>query len=280
MARYTTRKKNAICHPRVHGRKASPDRCLPSDTLTELGKSMGAPNIKGSKLRHWMTRRTRCKSDRCWLEKAKMDGGRKKALIQTYFRPTMPDSWVNDPDEWLDSNNIADVIKQYEEIHPEFKFFGTNPIDFAAPDPYTDGAAGKCLEDAICKLNLKALQAEGKTKLGFVYNLDPSNKGGSHWIASFTDIPGHRTYYFDSYGIKPPHQIARFMRSLTLQDPAMKLSYNSRRFQFGNSECGMYSIYFLICMLEGENFKKFCRRAPRDGEMLALRSVLFAPKTQ
>ena len=193
----------------------------------------------------------------------------------------MPDSWANDPDTWLDSSNIADVIKQYEEIHPEFKFFGTNPIDFAAPDPYTEGAAakGKCIEDAICKLNLKALAAQGKTKLGFVYNLDPSNKGGSHWIASFTDIPGHHTYYFDSYGMRPPPQIARFMRSLTLQDPMMKLKYNSRRFQFGNSECGMYSIYFLMCMLEGENFQKFCRRAPRDSEMLALRKIIFAPKS-
>ena len=285
MARYTRKKHGAMkitrCHPRINGRSEPLGiRCLPNETLNELGKSFGAPNIKGAKLRHWMRRRTRCKSDRCWLEKATMDGGRKNMLIKTYFRPTMPDSWVNDPDEWLDSNNIADVIKQYEEIHPEFKFFGTNPIDFAAPDPYTEGGKGKCLEDAICKLQLKTLEAQGKTKLGFVYNLDPSNKGGSHWIASFTDIPGHRTYYFDSYGMKPPPQIARFMRSLTLQDPLMKLGYNSRRFQFGNSECGMYSIYFLICMLEGEDFKKFCRRAPRDSEMLALRTRLFAPKTE
>jgi hypothetical protein len=284
MARGHTRRNTFIskCHPRVdHHTKSRSETCLPSDTLDEVGKSLGAPQtLKGIALRHWMTRRTRCKSERCWVEKASMDGGRKNKLVKTYFRPTMPDSWENDPDEWLDSNNIADVIKQYEEVYPEFKFFGTNPIDFAAPDPYTEGSAekGKCLEEAICKLKLKDLEAQGKTKLGFVYNLDPSNKGGSHWIASFTDIPGKRTYYFDSYGIKPPPEIARFMRSLTLQDPNMKLSYNSRRFQFGNSECGMYSLYFLICMLEGEPFKKFCRRAPRDSVMLELRRVLFSPK--
>ena len=284
MARGHTRRNMLFskCHPRLdHHTKSRSETCLPSDTLDEVGKSLGAPQtLKGTALRHWMTRRTRCKSERCWIEKASMDGGRKNTLVKRYFRPTMPDSWENDPDEWLDSNNIADVIKQYEEVYPEFKFFGTNPIDFAAPDPYTEGSAekGKCLEEAICKLKLKDLEAQGKTKLGFVYNLDPSNKGGSHWIASFTDIPGKRTYYFDSYGIKPPPEIARFMRSLTLQDPNMKLSYNSRRFQFGNSECGMYSLYFLICMLEGEPFKKFCRRAPRDSVMLELRRILFSPK--
>lgn len=278
--RHTRRKHGtltSVCHPRVQG-----NECLPPNKLHELGSSLGAPSyLKGVGLRKWIERRTRCKTERCWLEKSSMDANTKKSLLRRYFRPTMPTSWHKDPDQWLDSNNIAEVIRQYEEIHPEFKFFGTNPIDFAAPDPYTQGAAeqGKCLEEAICKMKLKELEAQGKTKLGFVYNLDPSNKGGSHWISSFTDIPAHRTYYFDSYGMKPPPEIARFMRSLTLQDPAMKLEYNARRFQFGGSECGMYSIYFLICMLEGDKFRKFCRRAPRDSVMLELRKVLFNPTT-
>ena len=107
--------------------------------------------------------------------------------------------------------------------------------------------------------------------------MDPSNKGGSHWIASFTDIPGHKSYYFDSYGFKPPPQIARFLRSLTLQDPTMKLQYNARRFQYGDTECGVYCLYFLIRMLEGDNFRKFCKRAPRDSDMMELRKWLFAP---
>lgn len=268
-----------VCHPRV-GRS---DDCLPEDALLEVASSLGSPaGLKGQKLKHWMTRKTRCKGERCWLEKAPLDQQKKKALSKKYFRPTMPDNWMNDPDEWLDSNNISDVMKQYEETFPEFKFFGTNPIDFSAPDPYNPQAAKerKCLNDEICKMNLKALQLAGKTKLGFVYNLDPSNKGGSHWIASFTDIPGHRTYYFDSYGMKAPPQIARFMRSLTLQDPKMKLAYNARRFQYGDTECGVYSLYFLIRMLEGDSFKDFCRAAPRDPKMLLYRKWLFAQKNE
>lgn len=267
------------CHPRVNSRTGE---CLPPTVLNELVSPLMPHNsrVQGQGLRNWMTRRTRCKSERCWLEKIPMDGGKKRDLLKQYFRPTMPDSWENDPDEWLDSNNISDVMVQYEDIYPGFKFYGANPIDFAAPDPYDKDAASKhkCLEDAICKLNLNELKTQDKSKLGFVYNLDPSNKGGSHWIASFTDIPGHRTYYFDSYGMKPPEQIARFMRSLTLQDPRMKLKYNSRRFQFGNSECGMYCLYFLIQMLKGENFQHFCRRAPRDSKMLELRQMLFSNK--
>jgi hypothetical protein len=190
----------------------------------------------------------------------------------------MPKEWNSDPDQWLDSNNISDVMKQYEETYPHFKYYGANPIDFAAPDPYDKEAAAekKCLNEDICKLNLKDLLKRGKTHLGFVYNLDPSNKGGSHWIASFTDVPAHKTYYFDSYGMKPPPQIARFMRSMTLQDPEMKLQYNARRFQFGTSECGTYCLYFLIRMLDGDSFTDFCKETPRDKEMFKLRKFIYS----
>ena len=266
-----------VCHPRL---KHTDGECLTPDLMKKLGKIMGAPSeLDDRHLRHWMTRRTRCKTERCWIEKSSMSPDEKTRLMKQYFRPSMPDSWNEDPDEWLDSLNLIDVMKQYEEVYPTFKFFGANPIDFSAPNPYKKGALEKkeCLEDSICKLRLDTLTKEGKTDLGFIYNLDPSNKGGSHWIASFTDIPGHKSYYFDSYGFKPPPQIARFLRSLTLQDPTMKLQYNARRFQYGDTECGIYCLYFLIRMLEGDNFRKFCKRAPRDSDMLELRRWLFAP---
>ena len=267
-----------VCHPRLKGSKG---QCLSSEHLSKLGSAMGAPaNLKGKTLRHWMTRRTRCKTERCWLEKAPLDKAEKTEIIERNFRPTMPDSWLENPDEWLDSTNIDSVIKQYEEVYPHFKFFGSLPIDFSAPNPYKEGSLERkeCLEDAVCKLNLNELKKSGKTKLGFVYNLDPSDKGGSHWIASFTDIPGHKSYYFDSYGMKAPPQIARFLRSLTLQDPKMKLMYNARRFQYGDTECGVYCLHFLIRMLEGDDFKAFCRRAPRDSDMKKLRNGLFSKK--
>ena len=266
-----------VCHPSLDKN----DDCLSSDILQDLAKAYDAPpELKEKELKAWLKKMTRCKGERCWLEKAPMDTRKKRDIQKKFFRPSMPDDWVKDPDQWLDSNNIADVMKQYEEAYPEFKFFGTNPIDFSAPDPYEPNslARNKCLQEEICKMNLKELEAKGKTKLGFVFNLDPSDKGGSHWIASFTDIPAHKTYYFDSYGIKPPKQIARFMRSLTLQDPKMKLHFNARRFQFGNTECGMYSMYFIIRMLSGDSFKEFCKSAPRDSEMLELRKWLFSPK--
>ena len=265
-----------VCHPRLKGRNGD---CLSPDLLRKVGDALEAPaNLQGHVLKRWLTRRTRCKSERCWIEKSPLDAKEKKDIFKDYFRPKMPYEWSENEREWLDTLNIEHVLKQYEESNPEFKFYGANPIDFSAPNPYKKGSLERkeCLTDDICKIDLKALQAAGKTKLGFVYNMDPSNKGGSHWVASFTDIPAHRSYYFDSYGMKALPQVARFMRALTLQDPKMKLQYNARRFQFRESECGVYCIYFIIRMLEGADFVKFCRSDPRDSDMLLLRQYIYS----
>lgn len=267
-----------VCHPKLKGTQGN---CLTPDLLDVLGKALNAPeSLHGPDLRSWITRRTRCKTERCWVEKAPLDPAKKREIIKQYFRPTMPDSWMANPDEWLDSTNINAVMKQYEETYPFFKYYGTNPIDFSSPNPYIENAREKniCLQDEICKLNLSDMTAKGISKLGFVYNLDPSDKEGSHWIASFIDIPAKKHYYFDSYGMDPPHQVSRFMKALTLQEPKMKLYNNAKRLQFGDSECGIYCLYFIIRMLEGENFRKFCRNPPTDRDIKDIRKWLYSAK--
>jgi hypothetical protein len=199
----------------------------------------------------------------------------KEQLAKTWLRPEQPASWKEDPDMWLDSLNIKDVMDQYEEAYPTFKFMGPFPIDFAARDPYEKGE-DKCIIGDMCALNLKKEAKEGKTMIGIVYNLDPHYKDGSHWVASFINIPKKTCYYFDSYGMKPPQQVYKFMQWLTLQEPAMKLGWNGRRFQRKNSECGMYCMYFLDRMIRGDPYLKFVRRSPPDRFMLDLRDWMFS----
>jgi hypothetical protein len=83
-------------------------------------------------------------------------------------------------------------------------------------------------------------------------------------------------YYFDSYGMKTPPLIARLMRALRLQIPSLTMAFNARRFQFSDSECGVYSMYFLVCMIQHIPFRKFCKTSVPDGFMLALREAFFS----
>ncbi len=212
--------------------------------------------------------------ERCIVEKSLLSHKEKRALLNEYFRPKMPAEWKKKPNMWLSSEDISNVMKQYEKAYPEFRFLGVVPIDFSAPDPYTTGPK-KCMNNQFCEVNLAEERAAGRRILGAVFNLDPHYKNGSHWIALAIDLKRNCVYYFDSYGIAPPKQIAHFMRYLTLQEPRLKLQSNGRRFQYSDSECGMYSMYFLIRMIAGESFKKFCRNPIHDKWMLEFRNVLF-----
>jgi hypothetical protein len=167
-------------------------------------------------------------------------------------------------------------MSQYEKAYPEFRFLGVVPIDFSAADPYQKEVK-KCLNNQFCQVNLKEEAKRGKYCLGAIFNLDPHYKGGSHWVGLFIDLRKNSIYYFDSYGMFPPKEIEHYMKYLTIQMPSLKLQSNGRRFQYSNSECGMYSMYFIIRMLEGESFKKFCKKRIPDDYMLKFRKVLFDP---
>lgn len=263
------------CHPRV-GAKRPAIGCLPVEVYQEAAKQVGvSPTLPPATLRAKLEAALHVEPNKEASLLQAMPVSDKQSLQQKYLRPAMPSAWKEDPDQWLDSTNIEAVMKQYEEAFPEFEFMGPFPIDFAHPDPYKKGGK-QCLIEEMCDLNLHNFFNHGKKYIGIIYNLDPHYKGGSHWVANFVDIPGHKTYYFDSYGMEPPKPVQTFMKWLTTQDSKMKLFYNSRRFQFKGSECGMYSLYFIIRMLAGDNFRAFTRLAPRDSAMLDLRDWLFS----
>jgi len=273
----------AQCHP-ASEKEAGAHGCLPHGVLEKVAKQIGvSTSLKGKALRTALEGKlavSKPNAERTFLQALPLSAQEKSDLARRYLRPAMPKSWFSDPDEWLDSINIGDVLNQYEDAFPSFEFMGPFPIDFAAPDPYSKGGGAatgeRCLMNEICELRIKKALENGTKAVGIVYNLDPHFKGGSHWIANYIDIPGHRCYYFDSYGMAPPKQIERFMKWLTTQDPEMRLEYNTRRLQFRNTECGIYCIYFIIRMLAGDKFLDITRRKPSDEDMMDLRDWLFS----
>lgn len=203
---------------------------------------------------------------------------KKAALAAAYLRPPMPPKWRADPDIWLDSINIAKVMKQHEEANPRFDFMGPFPIDFAAADPYSKGGGGekRCLMNEMCELRVQDAKKNGKDYIGIIYNLDPHFKSGSHWVANFIDLKKNTCHYFDSYGMAPPEQIQVFMKWMKVQDPSMQLFYNSKRLQYKNTECGMFSLIFIIFMQYGVDFLEIIRALPRDEHMLDLRDWVYS----
>jgi hypothetical protein len=253
------------CSPLAISRRAGPS-CLTPKILKKISSTVrrrgGASKLANS---------LGCNSNdgRCLVEKSQLSSDEKKTLLDTFFRPKAPEGWKKDPDMWLTSEDIEVVMKQYEKAYPEFRFLGVVPIDFSAPDPYAKNE--KCMNEQFCHVDLQEEKSKGRKIVGAVFNLDPHYKSGSHWVGLAIDVNRNYVYYFDSYGVPPPSQVARFMRSLTLQNPNLKLQSNGRRFQYSDTECGMYSMYFLTQMIAGVSFKKFCKTPVPDKEMYLLR---------
>jgi hypothetical protein len=73
-----------------------------------------------------------------------------------------------------------------------------------------------------------------------VVNMDPSDRGGSHWVCMF--VHKGRGEYFDSYGLAPP--LEEFVNFLNRNSTSW--TYNKVELQSLNTNvCGHYCIWFL-----------------------------------
>ena len=263
--------------------KATRTTCLPEDMIHRLRDAWNErfpdhkiPASIKKKETLWAALRTRmqkqytCATEYCAVQK--LGASHEKAAGSKYFRPPKPEGWVSDPDDWHDTLSIAQVMEQYEPAFPEFEFIGPVPIDF---DEVLPGNWGTCVVDELCKIDLADLKKKGKTSVGIVFNLDPHDRPGSHWVCGYVDLKKMKAYYYDSYGYEPCPQIKRLLRRFKEQG-CVDITWNDIRHQFKKSECGTYCIYTIISLLKGRPFSYICNNKVDDDTMLAFRDLFYA----
>lgn len=218
-----------------------------------------------------------CNSEACWIRSLITDPKLKNIMLNESFLPKMPDEWNKNPVEWLSSDELNDSMKQYEDAYNEFMFLGPSPIDYDFLDE-----DGECVWPEICNFNLKDTLKKGKTKIGIIFNLDTHDKGGSHWVSFFLDLTKNNLYYFDSAGSKMPRRLNQLVKNIQRQ--GLELNNTNILFdqnhphehQKKNTECGMYSLYFLINMLKGtRSWEFFKTKVIEDSEMEKYRQIYF-----
>ena len=280
------------CSPALH--RQAGETCLPAASLERLrrawnrthprnpiktsatrknGRSMSAGKQQTiwNSLREQMKSHYKCDTEFCAVKKIDGLSDSEKSEMLKYFRPEKPKSWDKKPTLWLDSFNIEDVMKQYEQADPEFEFIGPVPIDFDKKLSW-----GQCVVNELCKLDCKHMEKIGKKKLGVIFNLDPHDQPGSHWVCAFVDLKKEAAYYFDSYGYEPPDEISRFLKRCKEQGGVKNVYWNDIRHQRKGSECGMYCLFVIICLLNGRPFYNICKKVVDDDTMNAFRDILFA----
>ena len=250
-----------------------------------------------------------CNRESCWLSQKFMQNSVGRKLLQYTFAPKSPKVWKKNPNEWLTSVDLSNVMKQYEMAYPNFDFIGPSPIDFDThimPDSYnspddtpkrqrknrvSDGGGEhnhkhkrdkpECVWEELCEFSLVDYLKKGKNKIGVIFNLDPHYMEGSHWVALFVDIKRAEIFYFDSNGDPVPKQIKRLIKKITEQGKphGIKFRYDSSEgmdHQLENTECGIYCLYFIIELLTGKKTGEYFKKHfIRDDSMEKLRKVYF-----
>jgi len=239
-------------------------------------------------------------NETCWIEQPFL---KKNPELSKFFKPLAPLGQY----QWLSTDDIYGVMRQYDEKHSDFKFMGALPMDFLKlKDP-----------DSTSLQNLDLDQAMKKYRnVGIVFNLDPSTKGGSHWVSMMIKPNIREFCYFDSYGdkkkypnkygfayydsngnihrennISMPTAIQDLIHRLTSKSvenikngkkapggsfakKPFKIKINTIQHQYANSECGIYSMMFLIKSLN-QSFENITRQIVADEEANQFRNLYF-----
>lgn len=249
-------------------------------------------------LTQFFSSKNSCKSQTCWLRTELVKSINDEDIEENTFRPYGPKKKY----EWLSTTHINDVVNQYQEKYDDFQFLGALPNDFEEL-PFL----------GLSNINFDEYIKNGKTKFGMVINLDSHNQSGSHWVALYFDLENYKLYFFDSVGKKPGKRIRKFNNKIvnymykkkagknlqvdkaiglinsvqdeskrnkyykTLKDKlkGIDIRYNPVQHQKANSECGVYSINFILRLIKGEQFDDIVKNITDDEEMNKCRKVYF-----
>lgn len=224
-----------------------------------------------------------CYNESCWLKQKFMEHNLNDELSTYTFAPKSPTKWKEDHTTWLNSNDIEKVMKQYEHTYPCFRFIGPTPIDFD-----THIYDNKCVWDDLCKFDLLSYIKDGINKIGIIFNTDPHDKSGAHWISLFIDLNKKFIFFFDSNGTDIPKQVKHFCNRVISQGlqiktdkypNGIKLKYDLNApfvHQESNTECGMYSLYLIVTLLKDiHNYTFFKTNKITDELMEKLRDKYF-----
>lgn len=247
------------------------NKTYPEDKIQLQFQKMGDDKYKKFLIKELNKRlKDVCGNDQqCWAKQSFIDNMQiqhRKRLESNTWRP----KGLSGRFKWLNTSNINDIMEQYEDVYSDFKFLGAVPMDFDDLD-----------ELGINTLDFAQLKKHGIRQFGIVFNLDEHYKKGSHWVGMYCNIETGQIYYFDSYGVFPEDRVMYLVNRFnkyyrSANNKSIDFNYNNRRYQFGNSECGVFSIHFILRMLKGETFADVLTKPINDTQVNKCRKVYFS----
>jgi hypothetical protein len=174
------------------------------------------------------------------------------------FLPNKPTS------DYLYTSDIFNVLSQFQNKYRDFLFIGPTPADIY---PLLKSSTNN--NDATF---LEKLIRHGFKKIGIVFNHDVHTGAGTHWVPIYIDLfPLFKNHqiaieYCDSYGKQPTARILKWINLIKeniekTMDIHVIIKINSTNHQQDdNTNCGIYSINFILKRLEGMSFEDYTKK--------------------
>jgi hypothetical protein len=250
--------------------------CYTKEQLVKMAKILNQKEgskikLTGSKEEIWNAIRLHlfdeCDYEWEWIDNKSIKELNDREIKYETFKPPMPTSWLKNKFTWLNTTDILNVMRQYEKLYNNFKFFGPVPVD--------------CPKDIYCELtniDLGKINRKGVNMVGVIFNLDKHNESGSHWVGLFVNMLDNSIIYYDSTGHPPPDYIKYFIEMLKRQmKNGVIIDWNKKKHQFGGSECGVYSMNFIIESIKGNKLSDIQNKNISDYSVNVLRNYFYRP---
>ena len=145
--------KNKYCSPKTKNRVAG---CFTLKDLQEMANALDIPSNRSAKqlyddIADIMKYDAPCSEDFCWMKSPKLVQFANK--LEARFRPEIDQDGGRNTDYQLGTTGIDEVLNQY--TGGDFKFLGTSANDWNY-----EIVPNYCVNDQLCKLNLKEYQQE------------------------------------------------------------------------------------------------------------------------
>lgn len=232
--------------------------------------------VDGNRLLEILKSKYNCNSETCVLSnyevKKYVDSDLIESVLKENFKPLGPKCTK----EWLSNFDIDDVLDQMKKKYKHKNFLH---IPFQMRDFEKTGSE-------LANLNWQDEYTKGFRTFGTVMNTDYSTGKGIHWFAIFGDFSDgldvFTVEYFNSSGELPLPEVnawmKKFKHSLNFEKPVKDLITTRIVNQQSSSECGLYSLYYIISRLHGVSWEWFNKNRVKDKVMYEFRKYLFRDK--
>lgn len=224
-----------------------------------------------------------CETERCAIESVATKSPDLSSVAKKAIEEDFKLKGPANSTKLLNNSNIDKIIAQLAQKNPGLYAMDFHMINF---DVFNNGNM------PLNKISLATdIYESGKNMFSVVLNTDKYGNGGIHWFCMFCDFrPSGSSKdpftieYFNSSGRHPLASVSRWMIrqkcDFEKAHPDKNIVISQRHpfaHQTGETECGVYCIYYITTRVKNIHDRKFFETPPRipDDEMESFRSEIF-----